>query len=204
MDGWDRPDSTLLRSLRDQLAQGQLIVVPTDTVYGLAADPFVEGATLRIFEAKRRPPGLSLPILCASADQARSLAKQWGQLAEALAARFWPGPLTLVVERSSALAEVELGGDRSTVGLRVPDHEFLRALLEEGPLAVTSANIHRDAPASLAGEAAASLGGDVSVIVDGGICDGIVSSVVDVREGLIVLREGAIDKPALEAALGAI
>jgi L-threonylcarbamoyladenylate synthase len=124
----------------EALARGELVVLPTDTVYGLAARPELPEATARLFEAKGRSRDLTLPVLVADRDGA-GLAGSLDERALLLAERFWPGPLTLVVERTEASAGWDLGDDRGTIGLRVPDHDRTRALLAEtGPLAVTSAN----------------------------------------------------------------
>ena len=119
---------------------GGLIVFPTDTVYGLATRPDEPSATARLFQAKGRSRELELPILVASVEAAREVAA-FDERSAALAGRFWPGPLTLVLARSEASHGWELGGDGSTVGVRMPHHPLALAVLARtGPLAVTSAN----------------------------------------------------------------
>src|SRR5262249_30994969 len=121
--------------------RGELIVLPTDTVYGIGTRPDDEAATARLFEAKRRSRDLELPILVADAATAERVAR-FGDVARGLASQHWPGALTLVLERTEASAEWDLGGNPGTVGVRVPDHPTARAVLARtGPLAVTSANI---------------------------------------------------------------
>lgn len=185
------------------LARGGVVVVPTDTVYGVAARPDIAEATARLFEVKDRPRGLTLPVLVAD----RAAAERAGMLelpARRLAERFWPGPLTLVVPRTPASAGWDLGEDRETIGLRIPDHDRTRALLaDSGPLAVTSANRSGEpTPPDCEGVRAA-LGEAVEVYV----CDdprpaGPPSTVLDMTgPEPRVLREGALDRRTLLAAL---
>jgi tRNA threonylcarbamoyl adenosine modification protein (Sua5/YciO/YrdC/YwlC family) len=168
----------------EALRAGLLVVIPTDTVYGLAADPSVPGATDRIFAAKRRGHDLPLPVLVDDIHQARGVAA-FTPIATRLAARFWPGPLTIVVRRAT--------GD-DTVGLRAPDHDIARALCREvGPLATTSANLHGEPTPETAAEVAAVFGDLVAVVVDGGPCTGAPSTVVDCTgDGVTLIREGRL------------
>ena len=173
------------------LASGDLVVVPTETVYGLAA-PLHPEALDGVFRLKGRPRDKPLPVLGASLEQLRDVAAFDAQ-AEALARRFWPGPLTLVAPRAPSF-RLDLGGrDDSTVGVRVPACDTTLALLRAwGPLAVTSANRSGDEPARTVEEARAVFGGSVSVYVDGGRLSGVPSTVVSIVEGLEVLRPGEI------------
>lgn len=183
------------------LAEGLPIGIPTDTVYGLAVDPFVPGATDRIFAVKRRPRDVDLPVLVADLDQALSLATAVPHVALALMERFWPGPLTLVVPRRPDLP-ADLGDDEATVGLRCPDHAVPRALCAKvGPLATTSANVHGEPTSETAEEVAARFGASVPVILDGGPCRGSPSTVVDCT-GIEprLLREGRIPWATVVAA----
>ncbi|MEY2403620.1 MAG: L-threonylcarbamoyladenylate synthase, partial [Acidimicrobiaceae bacterium] len=148
-------DSAALDAAEAALRAGQPIVVPTDTVYGLAALP---SSTEILVSLKGRPESMPIAVLVASLDQATSVASMSGA-ADRLARRFWPGPLTIVMDRR--------GGD-GTVGVRWPDHDFIRALARRvGPLAVTSANRHGEPTPATAREAAAALIGDVALVVDG-------------------------------------
>ncbi len=187
----------------EALARGELAVLPTDTVYGVASRPDRAEATARIFAAKGRPRGLTLPVLVGEpADAARI-----GVLDERcllLAERFWPGPLTLVVERTEVSTGWDLGEDRGTIGLRVPDHDRTRVLLAEtGPLAVTSANRSGEPTPPDCDGVRAVLGDAVTVYV----CDdprpaGPPSTVLDLTgPDPRVLREGALDRRTLLAAL---
>lgn len=119
---------------------GDLIVMPTDTVYGIGTRPDDPAATARLFEAKGRPRHLELPVLVPSAAAARDVAA-FDERAEVLIGRLWPGPLTLVLPRTDASRPWELGGDPATIGLRMPHHPLALAVLSRtGPLAVSSAN----------------------------------------------------------------
>jgi len=183
------------------LRAGLVVVVPTDTVYGVAADPFRPGACDRLFAAKGRPHHVQLPVLVDGPDQAAALAEV-GAGARALMARFWPGALTIVLPRRPEVA-VDLGDDRSTVGVRCPDHAVPRRLCAEvGPLATTSANRHGGATPATAREVAELLGRAVDVVIDGGPCTGSPSTVVDCTgPELRLLRAGALPLEAVRAEL---
>ena len=183
------------------LAAGHLIVMPTETVFGLGADPTEQGATARVFEAKRRPRELALPVLVADLQQARGVAALDGR-AEALAAAHWPGPLTIVARRRGASASWDLGEKRGTVGVRVPDHPLaLRVLRRSGPLAVTSANVSGEPSASDCDGILRDIGEHVAVALCWGPDPGGRSStVVDVTGPEVrVLREGDISSAAIRA-----
>jgi L-threonylcarbamoyladenylate synthase len=192
------------RAALEALARGELVVVPTDTVYGVAARPDLPGATDRLFAAKGRPRELTLPVLIGEPNAAERLGSI-DDRCRRLIERFWPGPLTLVVPRTDASVPWDLGGDRETVGLRVPDHDATRTLLgETGPLAVTSANRSGQPTPSDCEGVRAALGDSVAVYV----CDdprpaGPPSTVVYATgPELTVLREGALDRKTVLAALG--
>jgi L-threonylcarbamoyladenylate synthase len=186
------PPTAVLQAVR-ALAQGQPVAIPTDTVYGLAVDPFRPGATDRIFAVKRRPRDVSLPVLVSGVEQALSLTTAVPDLALALMAAYWPGPLTLVLPARAGL-EADLGDDELTVGVRSPDHPVPQALCAAaGPLATTSANRHGSPPLVSADEVAEAFGESVPVVLDGGICTGSPSTVVDCTgQELKLLREGRI------------
>jgi L-threonylcarbamoyladenylate synthase len=175
------------------LAAGQIIGIPTDTVYGLAADAFHTGAADRLFAVKRRPRQVDLPVLVAGEDQAMELATGVPGAARRLMAQFWPGALTVVVPRRPGLT-VDLGEDEATIGLRCPDHDVPLALCRSvGPLATTSANLHGDETPTAAADVVALFGDAVAVVVDGGRCEGSPSTVVDCTgEDVKLLREGRI------------
>ena len=174
------------------LADGFVIGVPTDTVYGLAVDPGAAGSLERLRQAKGRPETVALPVLVARAEDASDLAVLSGP-AERLIARYWPGPLTIVLARRPGV-DFDLGGDSSTIGVRCPDHGLLREILgRSGALAVTSANRHGSRPLELAAEVSAELGDALALVVDGGRCDREPSTVVSLAgPEPVVLRPGAV------------
>jgi L-threonylcarbamoyladenylate synthase len=165
------------------LGAGQVVAIPTDTVYGLAVDPSRPGATAALFELKGRPSGMALAVLVADLDQADALASHDGQAglstaARRLAERFWPGALTLVTSRRAGI-DWDLGGDPATLGLRCPADDVARSLCATvGPLAATSANRHGEPPLQIAGEVIGSFGTGL-LVIDGGRRDGLPSTVVD-------------------------
>jgi L-threonylcarbamoyladenylate synthase len=185
------------------LDKGNLIVLPTDTVYGLAARPDLPGATERVFEAKRRPRGLSLPVLAPDLDAVGALAVLDGR-ASALAGAFWPGGLTLVLPRTDLSRYWDLGEQRGTVAVRVPGHPVTRRLLTStGPLAVTSANRSGEPPAATCRDAERALGDDVAVYLCAGRLPGTASTIVDMTgDRPRILRTGAVSPDDVLAALG--
>ena len=199
----DPPPPASLHHAEQALAQGLLVAIPTDTVYGLAVDPFCPGATDRIFEAKRRPRDVSLPLLVSGVDQALSVSTAVPDLALELMAAYWPGPLTLVLPARPGLG-ADLGDDEATVGVRSPDHPVPRALCEAaGPLATTSANRHGQAPLERADAVSEAFGDAVAVVLDGGRCTGSPSTVVDCTgQALKLLREGRVPWAELAARAG--
>lgn len=181
------------------LLGGGSVVLPTDTVYGLAALPSVPGATSRLFELKDRAAERPLAVLVSDVHQARGLVEVSGPDVERWMADLWPGPLTIVLPRSDAARGLELGSGPSTVGVRCPDHEFVRLLAARvGPLATTSANRSGEATPVDAASAASSLTGQVDLVVDGGPAGTVASTVVEVVGGRVrILREGAVAAAAL-------
>ena len=196
------PPTAVLQAVR-ALGQGLPIGIPTDTVYGLAVDPFKPGAADRIFAAKRRPRDVNLPLLVTGIEQALTVATAVPALALELMARFWPGALTIVVPAKPGTG-ADLGDDDLTVGLRSPDHPVPLALCAAaGPLATTSANHHGEEPLTTAEAVAASFGDALPVVLDGGVCAGSPSTVVDCTgQELKLLREGRIPWADLLAAVG--
>lgn len=173
------------------LGRGEPIIFPTDTVYGIAAQPTIRSAVEAIFAAKGRPEGKPLPVLGATVDDlARVVALD--RRARRLADRYWPGPLTLVLRRAPGFT-AWLGDDGDSVAVRVPASErALELLARAGPLAVTSANRTGEPPAATVEEARAALGDAVAVFVDGGRLSGTASTVVSLLETPRVLREGLL------------
>ena len=184
----------------DAARAGRLIVLPTDTVYGIGTRPDDPAATDRLFDAKARPRDLELPILAATAAEARTLAR-FDARADRLAGACWPGALTLVLPRTGASTGWELGGDPATVGVRVPHHPLALAVLAAtGPLAVTSANRSGATPARTCDDLQAAFGDAVDVyLCQDEPLEGMASSVVDLAHGSArLLRAGSVASEAIE------
>jgi len=188
------------------LVAGELVVLPTETVYGIACRPDLPEATERLFAAKQRPGTLNLPILAASADEAWLVGVR-SDLAERLADRFWPGPLTLVLRRTDRSRTWELGDVPDSVGVRVPDHPIAVTLLgRTGHLAVTSANISGEPPlherAPIEGTFADTAAVILALPPDAPRPPGASSTVVDLTWLMPrILREGSISRNMLAEAL---
>ena len=196
---------TGLRHARDALARGELVVLPTDTVHGVAADAFQPEAVAALLAAKGRGRGTPPPVLVADPRTLDGLATDVPPVARALAERFWPGGLTLVCRAQPSLAW-DLGDTGGTVAVRVPDHELARALLAAtGPLAGSSANRHGQPAATTTAAAQEQLGQAVAVYLDDGAgrdddpaATAPPSTIVDATaEPLRVLRQGAVPLAAL-------
>jgi L-threonylcarbamoyladenylate synthase len=196
-DGAVEAAATVLRS-------GGLVVVPTDTVYGLAARPDLPDAVRAAYRAKGRPAGMHLPVLAASVEQVRGLGVAFDVAASVLAARWWPGPLTLAFAFEPGTDRPDWLAGRDEVAVRVPDHDFVRALLREtGVLVVTSANPHGAATPLTAEAARAGLGTAVDLVVDGGALTEVPSTLVNlVGPAPVVERAGAIPASDIIDALG--
>lgn len=195
-------DPTVVDQTAAVLRSGRAVVIPTDTVYGLAALPTDQAAMSEVFALKRRPEDVTVAVLVASVDQARALAVGLDDRFERLAARCWPGPLTMVVDRRLGLG-YHIGVDDSTVGIRCPGLELPRQLAGlVGPLATTSANLHGQPTPPTLPEVVAALG-EPALAVDGGPADASASTVIRLppEGGLEVLREGPIDRVMLEELL---
>ncbi|MGZ4138714.1 MAG: L-threonylcarbamoyladenylate synthase [Actinomycetota bacterium] len=197
-------DEALARA-RDALQAGGLVVMPTDTVYGIAADAFTPGATARVFELKKRPRSLPLPILVSRPRQAWALCDSVPPGAAELVASFWPGALTLIMPMTPDL-DWDLGDSRGKIALRMPDNADAIALIEmTGPLAVTSANVSgKPTPPDIEG-IRARLGDEIAVYLDGGRAkEETGSTIVDLaRRRPAIVREGPISRDAIERAIGA-
>ncbi len=185
----------------EALLAGEVVLLPTDTVYGLAALPGDEAAMEDLFATKGRSTVTPVAVLCADVRQAAALVAGADEAALRVAGeRWWPGPLTLVFRRNDGL-ELHLGEPADTVGLRVPDHPLLRAVAERvGPVAATSANRHGEPTVVTAEEAVLALPG-VRVIIDEGALEGRASTVIDAtRDPWRVLREGPLPADEIVAA----
>ena len=186
------------------LRQGQLVCFPTDTVYGIGAAASNDDAILRLYAVKGRSPDKPLPLLISQPAEARYYAEVT-PVARTLIARFWPGPLTIVMRKVDGLRSRALAG-QNTVALRVPDNDVPRDLARMlgEPLTGTSANRSGARPPVSAAEVAFSLGEMVSLVIDGGRSEGgVESTVVDVSGAAPALvREGAVSREELRSALG--
>lgn len=189
------------------LAAGGLVAFPTETVYGLGADALDPQAVAAIFRAKGRPR--NHPLIChiASADQLDDLVAAVPEAARALAERFWPGPLTLILTRSSRVPDAVTGG-RDTVAVRIPGHPMALALLRTfgGPVAAPSANRFGRPSPTCAADVRLELGESVRVVLDGGRCEiGLESTVLDLTtDPPQILRPGAITAAAIAEVLGSV
>jgi L-threonylcarbamoyladenylate synthase len=197
-------DPTAIPHALEILRADGIVAFPTDTVYGLGANTFSAAGIERLFEAKGRDPNKAIAVLLGDAGQLETVAQGLTGSAEKLAARFWPGALTLVVTRGPRLPEII--SPRPTVGVRIPDHDGARALIRQsGALATTSANRSGQANPLTAQDVLAQLDGLVELVLDGGtVPGGMPSTVVDcTAESIQVLREGPISAVRLHEALEA-
>jgi L-threonylcarbamoyladenylate synthase len=190
-----------LTRAKDSLNRSGLVVMPTDTVYGVAADAFDATGVRRLLRAKGRGRNMPIPVLIASAEVLPALATGVTVEARELADAFWPGGLTLIFRQQSSL-RWDLGDSRGTVAMRVPDHDDALTLLgDTGPLAVSSANT-TGLPAPVTVEHAQEmLGESVDVYLDSGPTPGAVAStIVDATTDILIVRRlGVIDLEALRA-----
>lgn len=184
---------------RQAVRRGELVVLPTDTVYGIGADAFSPGAVSALLAAKGRGRAMPVPVLVGSWRTLDGLVFGVPAVVERLVEAFWPGGLTIIVKHAPSLAW-DLGESRGTVGVRMPAHPVaLDLLAETGPMAVSSANRTRQRPAVTAGDARAQLGDDVAVYLDGGACaEPVPSTIVDATgDRVIVRRVGAVSVATL-------
>jgi L-threonylcarbamoyladenylate synthase len=207
--------ATILPNTNDAIARAvaalrasEPIGLPTETVYGLAADASNADAVAKIFALKGRPTNHPLIVHLASADHAKTWARHWSPVAEKLAQAFWPGPMTLIVKRAPHVLDAVTGG-QDTVGLRVPSHPVALAVLRDfgGGLAAPSANKFGHVSPTSAAHVASEFVGDDLLILDGGACDvGVESTIIDVSGGdaqVRILRPGRIRAHEVERALAA-
>jgi L-threonylcarbamoyladenylate synthase len=187
----------------EAVRNGEVVVLPTDTVYGVGADAFSAEAVASVLAAKGRGREMPPPVLVPSVRTVDGLATDVPQWARELIEAFWPGPLTLVLQAQSSLMW-DLGETNGTVALRMPRDDVALALLTEvGPMAVTSANLTGQPPATTVTDAAAQLGAAAAVYLDGGpTTSDEVSTIVDCTGAdPVVLREGAITWAQIQTAL---
>jgi tRNA threonylcarbamoyl adenosine modification protein (Sua5/YciO/YrdC/YwlC family) len=199
---------TGMRLARAALRRGELVVIPTDTVYGIAADAFSPAAVQRLLDAKGRTRQSPPPVLVPSVETLEALAAAVPDAVRKLVDAFWPGGLTIVLTAQPSLAW-DLGDTDGTVAVRMPDNRIALELLSEtGPLAVSSANLTGQPAATTAVDAEAMLGDSVEVYLDGGESTSVSSTIVDATRliapggTVTILREGAISREQLRDVLG--
>ena len=183
---------------------GSLVVVPTDTLYGIGADAFTPSAVRALLAAKHRGPDMPVPVLVGSWSTIDGLVPAVPTVARELLEAFWPGGLSLVLPHVASL-NWDLGRTRGTVMLRMPLHPVALELLREcGPMAVSSANVSGNAPATTVADARAQLGDDVEVYLDGGVCaTGVASTIVDLTgPAPTIRREGAVSAAQVAEVVG--
>ncbi len=197
----------VLEEAAEIIRNGGTVAFPTETVYGLGADGLCPEAVRKIFEAKQRPPGNPLSLLIHSREDLSKIARNIPENAFKLMDAFWPGPLTLVLEKSESVPAIT-SGKLPSVGVRMPDHRIPLELVKRAgrPLAAPSANLSGRPSPSSAAHVLADLEGRIDAVLDGGaVTIGVESTVVDMTaEPPVVLRPGAIGLDALEEILGEV
>lgn len=187
------------------LRRGGLVAFPTETVYGLGADARNPAAVARLYAVKGRPPDHPVIVHLGDPAQLSDWAREIPQTARTLAARFWPGPLTMVLKRAPNVGDYLTGG-QDTIGLRVPGHPVALELLRRfgGAIAAPSANKFGRVSPTTAQHVRADLNGEIDLVLDGGPCEvGIESTIVDLsRDGPVLLRPGRIGADEIAAATG--
>lgn len=188
-------DPGALEHAVELLQRGELVAFPTDTVYGIGAHAFAEQAVARLFEIKKRPPDLAIPLLLPDTMTMEAVCVNIPPVAWRLAECFWPGGLSLVLARSDLVPDT-VTASGSTVAVRVPDHPLLRELCRQlgAPLAATSANLHGQPPPVTADEVECVFGRCIPLILDGGACPGgVASTVLDLTvRPHAILRHGPV------------
>ena len=195
----ENPEASLVKYAADQIRAGEVLGMPTDTFYGLAADPFNLRAVDRVYDIKTRSRHKPLSLLIESVDQAEELAKKLPEEFYALARKFWPGPLTVIVKAGSRLP-LKVTANTGNVALRVPNAKIPLAVVTAAaiPITATSANLSGAAECTTAEQVHDQLHGRISIIVDGGISPrDIPSTIIDLSDEETrwrIIREGAIPK----------
>lgn len=197
----NKPEASLIRYAADQIRAGEVLGMPTDTFYGLAADPFNLRAVDRVYEIKSRSRHKPLSLLIDSVEQAEEMARPLPEEFEALARKFWPGPLTIIVKASSRLP-LKVTANTGNVALRIPNSSIPLAVVQAAqiPITATSANLSGEAECTTALAVRDQLKDRISIIVDGGTSPReVASTIIDLTDEDArwrILREGAI--PAQE------
>jgi tRNA threonylcarbamoyl adenosine modification protein (Sua5/YciO/YrdC/YwlC family) len=201
-----QPESSLVTYVAEKIRAGEVLGMPTDTFYGLAADPFNLHAVDRIYEIKSRSRHKPLSLLIESVDQAADIAWPVPEIFYLLARRFWPGPLTVIVKADPRLP-LKVTANTGNVALRVPNAEVPLAIIRSAglPITATSANLHGEMECASAMQVRDQLGDCLSIIVDGGQAPGVMpTTIVDltVDGAWRVLRHGAVPEDQLVELLG--
>jgi L-threonylcarbamoyladenylate synthase len=200
-------DPEALREAADRLRAGGLVVFPTETVYGLGANALDAEAVAKIYRVKGRPATSPLIVHVASAEEAREIVAEWPQMAERLAARFWPGPLTLVLPKHPVIPAIVTAG-LATVGVRIPGHPVALALIREAgvPVAAPSANRFTELSPTRTGHLPESVRAAADCVLDAGPAPvGIESTVLSLAaDPPELLRPGMISRADLEAVIGPV
>jgi L-threonylcarbamoyladenylate synthase len=201
----EAPQRDALQEAAKWIRTGGLVALPTDTLYGLAADPFRADAVARVFTVKGRAEGRALPLIAADADQIAARLSPLSPLAERLAAKFWPGPLTLLIPAPAALSRDVTGGT-GRVAVRVPAHDIARAICRaaDRPITATSANRSGHPATADPAEVERALGDDIDLLIDTGLTrGGAPSTIVDVTAATPrLVRAGAVSWEDIRAWLG--
>ncbi len=198
----EAPQRDAIQEAAQWIVRGGLVSIPTDTLYGLAADPFSAAAVARVFEVKGRAAERALPLIAADAAQVAAHLGRLTLVGQRLAEKFWPGPLTLLVPAPAALAR-DVSGGTGRVGVRVPANAVARAICAEAgrPITATSANISGEPATADPDQVERSLGGRIDLLIDAGMTrGGAPSTIVDLTTAEPALvRAGAISWEDIQA-----
>lgn len=182
------------------IRRGKVVAIPTDTVYGLATNPYQPEGVQRLFEIKGRDTSKPILLLIGSTAMLLPLVHEVTPIARRLIAHFWPGPLTIIFTAAMGLSPILTGGTDS-IGIRFPNSKWLIHLIKEvgGPITATSANLSGCPPATSAAEVETNIGNRIDFIWDGGLCSATPSTVVDARHSHVqIVREGALSSKILK------
>ncbi len=200
-------DSNAIGQAKSLLVKEQLVTIPTETVYGLAANAFSKEAVARIFAVKGRPSNNPLIVHVSSVEMAKECVSTWPDVASSLAEKFWPGPLSMVLAKAEKIPDIVTDGGK-TVAVRCPSHSLMKEIIElcGFPLAAPSANLSNRVSPTRAQHVADQLSGRIPLILDAGVCQiGIESTVLDLTEDIPkILRLGIISMTQLQDVLGEV
>lgn len=199
------PTPEAIQAAAKSIRDGKLVVIPTETVYGLAGNAMDEQAVQLIYDVKGRPNDNPLIVHVSQTEQAKAIVREWPEMAEKLAEKYWPGPLTLVLPKKPSVPDCVTGG-KETVAIRIPKHPIaLKVISEAGvPVAAPSANIFMALSPTKAQDIEPEIDLEVEFILDGGPCEvGLESTVLDLTQSSPqILRPGGISRAEIQAILG--